>query len=324
MVAQLEARKKEVSRFIVEAGETAEISATRREELRQTFDKLPGFLDELTPTMARLEDLADEQIPLLRDARRAAPDLDAFLTRCSARSPRLRAPPCARWARPPRWARVRSRRARTRSRSCARSRADAPATAKPLRQLLESLDDRRRAIDSDPRGAVNGPPANDPSNRGKTTGFTGLEAIWQVLLLAGPLASTASTTSATSCASAWCSARAPTAARATRTTRPRRIRRWRRSSGSATSTSAPTSRASTRRTSRRAPTPRRWRARRASRAKKVGERRKEGQPDAGPLPGPEGHLQAADHAAAPAPGPDRPPAQAAEDRHRAPRPAARG
>jgi D-arabinose 1-dehydrogenase-like Zn-dependent alcohol dehydrogenase len=79
VVAELEARKDEVSRFIVEAGETAEISATRREELRQTFNKLPGFLGELTPTMARLEDLADEQIPLLRDARRAAPDLDAFL-----------------------------------------------------------------------------------------------------------------------------------------------------------------------------------------------------------------------------------------------------
>ena len=63
--------------------------------------------------------------------------------------------------------------------------ADAPATAKPLRQLLQSLDDRRRAIDQDPRAKVNGPPATDPSYAGGRGGFTGFESIAQLLLLAG-------------------------------------------------------------------------------------------------------------------------------------------
>jgi len=184
VVAELEARKQEVSRFIVEAGDTAEISATRREALRQTFNKLPGFLDELTPTMARLEDLSDEQIPLLRDARRAAPDLDAFLTLLGpfseASRPAVRSLGEA--------AEVGTRAFEKGANEVKELRAlaaDAPATAKPLRQFLESLDDRRRAIDRDPRGAINGPPANDPSNRGQNTGFTGLEAIWQFFFWQG-------------------------------------------------------------------------------------------------------------------------------------------
>ena len=185
VVAQLEARKEEVSRFIVEAGETAEISATRREELRRTFNKLPGFLGELEPTMARLEDLADQQIPLLRDARRAAPDLDAVLTLLGpfseASRPAVRSLGEA--------AEVGARAFEKGANEVRELRAlarEAPGTAKPLRQLLASLDDRRRAIDSDPRAAVNGPPANDPStNRGKTTGFTGLEAVWNYFFWQG-------------------------------------------------------------------------------------------------------------------------------------------
>ena len=185
VVAQLEARKDEVSRFIVEAGETAEISATRREELRQTFAKLPAFLGELTPTMARLEDVADQQIPLLRDARRAAPDLNAFLTLLGpfseASRPAVRSLGEA--------AEVGARAFEKGSNEVKELRtlaSGAPAAAKPLRQLLESLDDRRRAIDSDPRAAVNGPGSNDPStNRGKTTGFTGLEAIWNYFFWQG-------------------------------------------------------------------------------------------------------------------------------------------
>ena len=177
VVSELEARKEEVSRFIVEAGETAEISATRREDLRRTFNKFPTFLGELQPTMARLEDLADQQIPLLRDARRAAPDLDAFLTLLGpfseASRPAVRSLAEA--------AEVGARAFEKGTNEVKELRAlakEAPGTAKPLRQLLESLDDRRRATDNDPRGNVGSPPASDPSNRFKTTGFTGLESFW--------------------------------------------------------------------------------------------------------------------------------------------------
>ena len=80
VVNELEKNKRDVVRW-VEAGDTAEISATRRDELRAQFRRFPGFLDELRPTMARLGELADEQTPLLVDLRRAAPDLDTFFTR---------------------------------------------------------------------------------------------------------------------------------------------------------------------------------------------------------------------------------------------------
>jgi len=186
VVAQLEARKQDVSRFIVEAGETAEITATRREELRKTFRRLPGFLTELQPTMARLEDLADEQIPLLSDLERAAPSLDRFLARLG---------PFSEAARPAIRSLGEASEVGTRAfekgsnevRELRALAADAPGTAKPLRQFLESLDDRRRAIDSDPRGKVGAPPANDVSNKGRPNngGFTGLEDLWNFFYWSG-------------------------------------------------------------------------------------------------------------------------------------------
>ncbi len=179
VVAQLEARKQEVTRFIEEAGDTAEITATRRNELASTFNKLPRFLDELDPTMRRLGQLTDEQIPLLADAQRAAPSLDTFLTRLG---------PFAQASRPA----IRSlgnasekgtkafKRGREEVAELRRLGAQAAPTAKPLAQFLDSLDDRRRAIDSDPRGRAGAPPAGDVSNRGRanTGGFTGLESLW--------------------------------------------------------------------------------------------------------------------------------------------------
>ena len=185
VITQLEARKREVSRWIEETGETAEISATRREDLRQTFRKLPGFLDELRPTMARLEELADQQIPLMRDARTAAPSLDEFLTRLG---------PFAEASRPA----IRSL-GRTSEQGAKafqegageveelrRLARDVPPTAKPLRQFLESIDDDRRAIDEDPRALPGGPPASDPSNRnGGKGGFTGMESLWNFFYWSG-------------------------------------------------------------------------------------------------------------------------------------------
>ncbi len=179
VVSQLEARKQEVSRFIEEAGETAEITATRRNELASTFNKLPGFLDELDPTMRRLGQLTDEQIPLLADLQRAAPSLDTFLTRLG---------PFAQASRPAIRSLGKASEKGTRAfnrgsqevAELKRLGAQAAPTAKPLAQFLDSLDDRRRAIDNDSRGQVGAPPASDVSNRGRpnTGGFTGLESLW--------------------------------------------------------------------------------------------------------------------------------------------------
>jgi ABC-type transporter Mla subunit MlaD len=185
VITQLEAKKEEVSRWIVETGETAEISATRREDLARTFNRLPSFLDELRPTMARLEGLADEQIPLLRDARAAAPSLDEFLTRLG---------PFAEASRPAVRSLGKTSEQGTKAfqegadevEDLRRLARDVPPTAKPLRQFLESLDDDRRAVDEDPRALVGGPPASDESNRnGGKGGFTGLEALWNFFFWSG-------------------------------------------------------------------------------------------------------------------------------------------
>ena len=53
VVGALEDRKTDVTRFVREAGETAEIAASRRSELAESFARLPGFLGELEPYMGR-------------------------------------------------------------------------------------------------------------------------------------------------------------------------------------------------------------------------------------------------------------------------------
>jgi ABC-type transporter Mla subunit MlaD len=177
VVQELERNKRDVVRWVREAGDAAEISATRRNELRANFQRFPEFLDELRPTMARLGELADEQTPLLSDLERAAPDLDTFFTRLG---------PFAEASRPA----VRSlgetgevgirafREGRQEIAELRRLAAGAPALAKPLRQFLQTIDDRKRAIENDPRAKATAPPAPDPTAIPGEGGFTGMEAVW--------------------------------------------------------------------------------------------------------------------------------------------------
>jgi hypothetical protein len=57
---------------------------------------------------------------------------------------------------------------------------NAPGTAKPLRQLLQTLDDRRRAVENDPRAKATAPPAPDKTHipASRQGGFTGMEGLW--------------------------------------------------------------------------------------------------------------------------------------------------
>src|SRR5919108_907598 len=177
VVTELEKNKADVVRWVKEAGDTAEISATRRNELRAQFRRFPEFLDELRPTMARLGDLADEQTPLLSDLHRAAPDLDTFFTRLG---------PFAEASRPA----VKSlgemsevgvkafREGKQEIAELRRLAINAPPFAKPLRQFLQTIDDRRRAIENDVRAKNAAPPAPDPTAISGEGGFTGMEAVW--------------------------------------------------------------------------------------------------------------------------------------------------
>jgi ABC-type transporter Mla subunit MlaD len=190
VVAELAANRANVTRFVREAGEAAEISASRSDELAAGFERLPGFLERLQPYMASLGRLADEQIPLLADLRRGSSDLHRFFRRlgpfANATRPALRSLGDAS---------VEGKDALDESRDEVRELRDlsrrAPKLATPLRQFLVSLDDRGRAVERDVRAAETAPPRPDPTAKGAGRGFTGFEAFmnyfgfWQPLAVNG-------------------------------------------------------------------------------------------------------------------------------------------
>ena len=81
VVNELEQNKKDVARWVTASADSAQVTASRRAELAESFHKLPGFLDELKPTMHALGETADQQTPLLVDLKTAAPDLNEFMHR---------------------------------------------------------------------------------------------------------------------------------------------------------------------------------------------------------------------------------------------------
>jgi virulence factor Mce-like protein len=178
VISALENRKRDVSGFVREAGRTAQISASRRTELAQTFHRLPAFLAELDPYMGRLGDLTQAQTPVLRNLQSASDELDTFLTRVR---------PFAEEGTPAFKSlgemsvvgRRAVRKTKAELRELRRLARNAPGFAKPLRQLLQTIDDRRRAVEPDERARATGPPAGDKTHTSSNrAGFTGMETIW--------------------------------------------------------------------------------------------------------------------------------------------------
>jgi len=178
VVGALARRRTDVSRFVREAGRTAGVAASRRDELARAFDRLPAFLGELDPYMVRLGQVAVAQRPVLRDLGAASGDLDTFLTRL---------PRFADAGRPALDDLGKAAVAGTRAVDATdddvaelrRLASGAPALAKPLRQLLQTIDERDRAVEPDARAAATDPPAPDKTHiSGRLGGFTGMEAIW--------------------------------------------------------------------------------------------------------------------------------------------------
>ncbi len=163
VVTDLAGNKKDVGRFIVEAGETAATSAERRDESAAGLRKLPGFLEQLEPTMEALGATADEQTPALTNLRASAGQLERLLGNLG---------PLADASRPA----VRSlgktsvtgREAVTAARPSVqeldRFTQKAPEVGNNLRFILEHLNDRDKGVEDDPR-----------SPGGK--GYTGFEAL---------------------------------------------------------------------------------------------------------------------------------------------------
>jgi phospholipid/cholesterol/gamma-HCH transport system substrate-binding protein len=179
VVEELEGNKRDVVRWVEEAGDTAEITATRRAELQRTFQKLPTFLDELRPTMARLGELADEQTPLLADMQRAAPSLNTFFTRLGPFA-EASTPAVDSLGETSKVATRTFREGKQEIKLLRRLAPQAQPTFKPLRQFLQTIDDRRRGLEDDPRSVKGSPPAPDPTaiREGGPSAFTGMEALW--------------------------------------------------------------------------------------------------------------------------------------------------
>jgi virulence factor Mce-like protein len=179
VVEELEANKKDVARWVEEAGDTAEITATRRAELRETFQRLPTFLDELRPTMAQLGELADEQTPLLADMQRAAPSLNEFFTRLGPFAD-ASMPAVDSLGETSKVATRTFREGKQEIKLLRRIAPQAQPTFKPLRQFLQTIDDRGRGLEDDPRSVQGSPPAPDPTaiREGGPSAFTGMEALW--------------------------------------------------------------------------------------------------------------------------------------------------
>jgi ABC-type transporter Mla subunit MlaD len=176
--AAVEPHKDDLSRWAKEASEVAEVQASRKDSIAAQWRKLPVFLAELKPTAEQLEATASEQIPLLRKFRTAAPELRKFLEEFGpfAEDSRKSTRALGEAAVEGRKAIVES------SEEIAQLRAlaeDLPRLAKPLRQFLQTLDDRGRSIENDPAAAPPvAPPAPDKTAYKEGQGFTGMEVVW--------------------------------------------------------------------------------------------------------------------------------------------------
>jgi ABC-type transporter Mla subunit MlaD len=178
VVAELEANKREVARWVDSAENISRISASRRDDIAAGFQRLPRFLEELEPTMLRLGDLTEAQTPLLVDLERAAPALTETFTRLG---------PFAEASRPALRSLGRTSDRGVRAIRVSREEVDelrqlaanAPRFGKPLRQLLQTADDRSRGR-PDTRAAATAPPSPDPTSIAKSdrTAFTALESLW--------------------------------------------------------------------------------------------------------------------------------------------------
>jgi virulence factor Mce-like protein len=163
VVTALADNRDDVTRFVAEARDTAAITASRRAELRRQFQRLPVFLHELRPVARLLGEVAEEQIPVLRNlnanAGRLRVFLDALAPFAEASRPAFRTLAAAAHE-----GRPAVRAGRPRVAELRQIAEPAPEVGTNLALVLEDLDDRGRAVEKDAR-APNG------------QGFSGLEAI---------------------------------------------------------------------------------------------------------------------------------------------------
>ena len=165
VLADLTERRTDVSRFVVEAKETAQASAERDVELAEGFRRLPDFLRELRPTMLELGRTADAQGPALRNLSASAGQLQRLFENLG---------PFADASRPAIEALGEASKTGSQAVRAATPTVDeldryaegTPELGKNLAIIFEHLDNREKAVEADLRS---------PGGQG----YTGLEALLQ-------------------------------------------------------------------------------------------------------------------------------------------------
>ncbi len=165
VIGDLADNRKDVGRFVTETRRTAAASAERREEIAASLHRLPTFLRELEPTMAKLGGAADAQTPALADLHQSAGQLATLLENLPefADASRTGFKSLAELSEDGRPA---MRAARPTIAELNKAAKNAPELTNNLAILLRDLDDRKRAAEKDPRS---------PGGQG----YTGLEALLQ-------------------------------------------------------------------------------------------------------------------------------------------------
>jgi virulence factor Mce-like protein len=165
VVGDLARNKEQVGRFVTSARRISQDAAERDRDIARGFERLPGFLQELRPTMAQLQATVDQQGPALRTFAESSGQLERLFRNL---------PPLAEASRPAfrslgEASKVGSTAVRAAGPTVAELRrytSGLPELGKNLRITLDHLDDRSFSAEEDPR-----------SPGGK--GYTGLEAILQ-------------------------------------------------------------------------------------------------------------------------------------------------
>ena len=78
-LAPLARERRHVGSFIQHSSRVAEATAERRDDLQADIERLPRFLDELTPTMQRIGGLSEQATPVFADLGANAPDINRMI-----------------------------------------------------------------------------------------------------------------------------------------------------------------------------------------------------------------------------------------------------
>ena len=164
VIGKLAANRRDVGRFVDEAEDTASASAQRADDIAENFERLPRFVRELRPTMAKLEEVAVEQRPVLVDLSAAAPGLTRFLDN-SGRFAEVARPSIRALAEAAPIGREAVRAALPNTRKLRSYAAPTPDLGQNLRMTLEDWANPKRAVERDPRSPRGG------------SGYSGMEAL---------------------------------------------------------------------------------------------------------------------------------------------------